>query len=55
MMTDAEVADQIDHADRFIGQLRDAITATVVLRACALTNNVAGFSGSLRRWTRCLT
>ena len=29
-MTDAEVADQIDRADRFIGQLREAITATVV-------------------------
>ena len=29
-MTDAEVADQIDRADRFIEQLRDAITATVV-------------------------
>jgi hypothetical protein len=30
MMTDAEVADQIDRADRFIGQPREAITATVV-------------------------
>jgi hypothetical protein len=29
-MTDAEVADQIERADRFIEQLRDAITATVV-------------------------
>jgi hypothetical protein len=29
-MTDAEVADQIDRADRFIEQLRDAIAATVV-------------------------
>jgi hypothetical protein len=29
-MTDAEVADQIGRADRFIGQLRDAIAATVV-------------------------
>ena len=30
MMTDAEVADQIERADCFIEQLRDAITATVV-------------------------
>ena len=30
MMTDAEVADQIDRADRFRDELRDAITATVV-------------------------
>jgi len=30
MVTDAEVADQIDRADRFIELLRDAITATVV-------------------------
>ena len=30
MMTDAEVADQIERADRFIEQFRDAITATVV-------------------------
>ena len=29
-MTDAEVADQIERADRFIEQLRDAINATVV-------------------------
>jgi hypothetical protein len=29
-MTDAEVADQIDRADRFIEQLRDAIIATLV-------------------------
>jgi hypothetical protein len=29
-MTDAEVADQVERADRFIEQLRDAITATVV-------------------------
>ena len=29
-MTDAEVADEIERADRFIEQLRDAITATVV-------------------------
>ena len=29
-MTDAEVADQIDRADRFRDELRDAITATVV-------------------------
>jgi hypothetical protein len=29
-MTDAEVADQINRADRFIEQLRDAIAATVV-------------------------
>ena len=29
-MTDAEVADQIERADRFIERLRDAITATVV-------------------------
>ena len=29
-MTDAEVADQIERADRFIEQLRDTITATVV-------------------------
>jgi hypothetical protein len=29
-LTDAEVADQIDRADRFIEQLRDAIAATVV-------------------------
>jgi hypothetical protein len=36
-MTDAEVADQIDRADRFIEQLRNAITATVVdpASACA--------------------
>ena len=36
-MTDAEVADQIERADRFIEQLRDAITATVVdpASACA--------------------
>ena len=30
MMTDAEVADQIDRADCFIEQLRDAIAATAV-------------------------
>jgi hypothetical protein len=30
MMTDAEVAAQVDRADCFIEQLRDAITATVV-------------------------
>jgi hypothetical protein len=29
-MTDAEVADQIERADRFIGQLREMIAATVV-------------------------
>ena len=29
-MTDAAVADQIERADRFIEQLRDAITATAV-------------------------
>src|SRR6476620_3299684 len=29
-MTDAEVADQIERADHFIEQLRDAITATAV-------------------------
>ena len=36
-MTDAEAADQIGCADRFIEQLRDAITATVVdpASACA--------------------
>ena len=36
-MTDAEVADQIERADRFIEQLRDAIAATVVdpASACA--------------------
>jgi hypothetical protein len=36
-MTDAEVADQIDRADRFIEQLRDAIAATAVdpASACA--------------------
>jgi hypothetical protein len=33
MMTDAEVRQQIDRADCFIEQLRDAITATVVDRA----------------------
>jgi hypothetical protein len=26
-----------------------------ILRACARTLNVAGFAGSLTRWTRCLT
>ena len=30
MMTDAEVADQIDRADRFRDDLRDAIAATLV-------------------------
>ena len=30
MMTDAVVADQIDRADHFIGQLREASIATVV-------------------------
>jgi hypothetical protein len=30
MMTDAQVAAQVDRADCFIEQLRDAITATVV-------------------------
>jgi hypothetical protein len=49
-MTDEEVADQVGRADRFIEQLRDAITATVVDPA----SYVAGFSGSPRRWTRCL-
>ena len=29
-MTDAEVADQIERADRFIGQLREMIAETVV-------------------------
>jgi hypothetical protein len=29
-MTDEEVADQVGRADRFIEQLRDAITATFV-------------------------
>jgi hypothetical protein len=49
-MTDEGVADQVGRADRFIEQLRDAITATVVDPA----SYVAGFSGSPRRWTRCL-
>jgi hypothetical protein len=44
-MTDEEVADQVGRADRFIEQLRDAITATVVDPA----SYVAGFSGSPRR------
>ena len=53
-MTDAEVADQIERADRFIARLREMIAATVVDPASlAPTNNVAGFSGSLTRWTRC--
>ena len=36
-MTDAEVADQIERADRFIDQLREMIAATVVdpASACA--------------------
>ena len=36
-ITDAEVADQIDRADRFIEQLRDAIATTAVdpANACA--------------------
>ena len=37
-MTDAEVAAQVERADRFIEQLREAITATLsILRACART------------------
>jgi hypothetical protein len=52
MMADAEVADQIERADCFIEQLRNAITATMsILRACAPTLNVAGFNGSPPRWT----
>jgi|SRR6267378_7965702 hypothetical protein len=37
MMTDAEVADQIERADRFIADFREMIAATVVdpIRACA--------------------
>ena len=36
-MTDAEVADQIERADRFIAELREMIAATVVdpASACA--------------------
>jgi hypothetical protein len=55
-MTDDEVRQQIERADCFIEQLRDAITARLsILRACAPTISVAGFNGSLTRWTRCLT
>ena len=53
-MTDAEVADQIERADRFIEQLRERSPQRLsILPAYAPTLNVAGFSGSLTRWTRC--
>jgi hypothetical protein len=48
-MTDAEVADQIDRADRFIERLREMIAATDVDPASACAED----SGSPRRWTRC--
>ena len=50
MMTDAEVANQFDRVDRFIGQLREAITATVVDPASLCADEQRrGFSGSPRR------
>jgi len=51
MMTDAEVADQIDRADRFIGRLREAIIATVVDPAslCADEQRRVSYCGFSRR------
>ena len=55
-MTHDEVRRQVERADCFIEQLRDAIPATVVDPASsAPTLNVEGFGGSLRHWTRCRT
>ena len=54
MMTDVEVRQQVERADCFIEQLRDAIAATAVDPAnAAPTLNVAGFSGLPRRCARC--
>ena len=51
MMTDAVVADQIDRADHFIGQLREAGIATVVDPAslCADEQRRVSYCGFSRR------
>ena len=42
-MTDAEVAAQIERADRFIADFREMVAATrLILAACAPTNKLAG-------------
>ena len=53
MMTDAEVADQIARADRFIADFREMVAATMVDPRSPRVPTVAGFSASLTRWTRC--
>ena len=55
MMTDGEVREQVERADCFIEQLRDAIAATVVDPASLCDEDQRRFSGLPRRWTRCLT
>ena len=55
-LTNAEVADQIDRADRFIADFREMIAATVVNPASPCDD---AQRRALRRiadtWTRCLT
>ena len=53
-MTDAEVAAQIERADRFMENLRELIASTVlILPAPAPINSIAGLSGSRRPSIRC--
>ena len=54
MMTDAEVAAQIERADRFIADFREMVaTAEVDPTALARRNTVADLPGSAGRWTQC--
>ena len=53
MMTDAEVAAQIERADRFMENLRELIAAAVVDPASACADELAGLSGSRRPSIRC--